>query len=316
MIRTDRTCFRISDRVVGLIFNPHADIAAVHSLQGVAILLGGLGLLYLWDGVLERSLPREREEDRPEAPMPMPSLGRPLLATGLLAAGAGLSLGVPRWVPDPVAPPSLNREVPLALRGWRSTQLKPDHLFLSGVTLTSTVYRRYEQNGKVVNLFVGVGNQSHGARGVFSPKTGFPGSGWILDVSGSATLEPDGVSVAAYQVRSATETRLVYHWYMGTDGFGAEVLRSLLALESSWLERRAPAVVVRMSTPLDGPPASARSRAEARLQRFFQAIRSHLGSLGGQVGQWKRFSCFSLPGKTLSSRPAFSVNSLSIKSVT
>jgi hypothetical protein len=37
-----------------LIFNPHADIASIHSLQGIAMLLGGVLILYFLDGMFER----------------------------------------------------------------------------------------------------------------------------------------------------------------------------------------------------------------------------------------------------------------------
>jgi exosortase/archaeosortase family protein len=37
-------------RCLGLIFNPHADIASIHNLQGIAMLLGGVLLLYFLDG--------------------------------------------------------------------------------------------------------------------------------------------------------------------------------------------------------------------------------------------------------------------------
>ena len=41
-------------RCLGLIFNPHADIASIHNLQGIAMLLGGVLLLYFVDGLLAR----------------------------------------------------------------------------------------------------------------------------------------------------------------------------------------------------------------------------------------------------------------------
>src|SRR5262245_51876829 len=72
-------------RAVALILNPHSEIVAVHNLQGIAILLGGLVLLFLFDGLLERLLPR------PPAAAPAPAAAAhgapsPLLPLGRLAA--------------------------------------------------------------------------------------------------------------------------------------------------------------------------------------------------------------------------------------
>ena len=131
----------------------------------------------------------------------------------------------------------------------------------------------------------------------------------------SVTLEP-GVTVDARVLRSGTQRLLVYHWYMGTDGFASEVVRSLLALDASPYRRPQQGVAVRLTTDLAGPERADRRRAEIRLRRFFDTIRSELGSLGGQVGQWKRFSRISPSGKSVSAFRSCSVNSVSIKSAT
>ena len=44
-------------RVLTLIFNPHSEIVAIHNLQGVLVLLGGLLVLAGIDGLLEKILP-------------------------------------------------------------------------------------------------------------------------------------------------------------------------------------------------------------------------------------------------------------------
>jgi len=43
-------------RAAALVVNPHAHIAGVHDVQGVAMLLAGVSMLYLWDGALARLL--------------------------------------------------------------------------------------------------------------------------------------------------------------------------------------------------------------------------------------------------------------------
>ncbi|MCA9512556.1 MAG: exosortase/archaeosortase family protein, partial [Myxococcales bacterium] len=57
-------------RVLALILNPHSEVVAIHNLQGVAILLGGLAILYAVDGGLERLLGDGDAEPVPQASLP------------------------------------------------------------------------------------------------------------------------------------------------------------------------------------------------------------------------------------------------------
>jgi exosortase len=50
-------------RVVTLVLNPHSDIASIHNLQGIGMLLVGLTAMYLIDGVIERVLKSDEAED-------------------------------------------------------------------------------------------------------------------------------------------------------------------------------------------------------------------------------------------------------------
>src|SRR5262249_23980929 len=91
-------------RAVALILNPHSEIVAVHNLQGIAILLGGLMLLFLFDGLLERLLPH-RAPAAPPAPAAPAHGSDParsaLLPLGVLAALALAALALPRIAVTP-----------------------------------------------------------------------------------------------------------------------------------------------------------------------------------------------------------------------
>src|SRR5262249_33867783 len=97
-------------RCLGLIFNPHADIESIHSLQGILMLLGGVLLLYFIDGLLERVIPeperisaierRARSGARPRAGL----APRVAVLAGFSAALFAISW-LPRSPPSPGSPP-------------------------------------------------------------------------------------------------------------------------------------------------------------------------------------------------------------------
>ena len=72
-------------RVLALILNPHSEVVAIHNLQGVAILLGGLVVLYVVDGLFERFRP-----DAGLEPLPEPVDAGPVDRTRVAVAGAFL----------------------------------------------------------------------------------------------------------------------------------------------------------------------------------------------------------------------------------
>ncbi len=288
-----------SVRTLALILGPSSDVAAVHNLQGVAILLGGLVALYLLDGLLGRLAPeghaRGREDAPPGSQRPRSAasaaLGpwRACAATTVLAGAAAASLWTPVWK-APLAPvPSLTDAIAGELSGWRSERLETDLVFLGSVQMRQRLHRRYSRGGEWVDLFVGVADRGLRVASPFSPKTALPGAGWIVEERGTATLEPGGREVGAQVIRAGARRRLVYHWYQGTRGLGNEVVRSLLALDASPLRRPGAALVVRLSTGLEGRDPASRGDAEGRLRRFFEALRERLALLDHRRA-WKSFS--------------------------
>jgi len=146
-------------RVLTLILNPHSEVASIHNLQGIVVLLGGLILIYLLDGAIERARGIE-----PSFPPSLragsayaPSLGDRsrialLLGVGLLAIGIG-RLG-PVWQDSTLMPPVF-QAVDGALEEWPSEKLKPDYMFMGSTRFYRYVSRSYQVDGRSVAVFVG-----------------------------------------------------------------------------------------------------------------------------------------------------------------
>jgi len=271
-------------RALTLILNPHSKIVAIHNLQGIVILLVGMTLLYVVDGLLERWLgdpgphPVPRPAARPGTPWSWPLWGS---AASLLACAA-LSFWVAPWQPPSSSQPLLAEQIPSRLGAWREQQtLDSERLFLERVGLRQTLYRRYARpRGPSVDLFVAAGDLDQRYRSPFSPKTAFPGSGWLIEEDERRELEPGGPEASVRVLRKGTRRLLTQHWYEGTGGLADEVARTLLALDSSPLRRERLAVVVRMSTPLDDPGAASRAAAEDRLSEIYESLRDPLRRFG------------------------------------
>jgi EpsI family protein len=283
-------------RAVFLMLNPLASTSLVHDAQGIAILLGGVLLLFGLDGLLARLLGERPVPQPPRSAQPGEiSWARALTATAVLGGAAALALWMPRWERPPGGVPRLSGRIPERIEDWKSTDIQSKYyVFLGRVGFAQTLERRYRRGAEAVDLFVGVSDHADRLRVPWSPKTVLPGSGWIVEESGEIRLEGVEDTVDFRVVRSGTRRLLVYHWRDGTDGLAGEALRSLAALDQSPLRRSRHAVVVRVTTELGAPSARNRREAEERLSSFSAAIRDLLDPLG-TAG--KDFPVFSGLGK-------------------
>ena len=93
-------------------------------------------------------------------------------------------------------------------------------------------------------------------------------------------------------IRYGSERRLVYHWYEGSLGWTAELLRAFLALDRSPWRRPGEILTVRLSAQVHGPAARGRAAAEQHLESFYRRIRPILDELSEDIAR-KRFSSFS-----------------------
>jgi hypothetical protein len=271
-----------------LILNPYSQLATVHNAQGVVMLLGGVVLLFLLDGLAERigrgfgagrvvgnagrseSAP---QGDRQDVPRP-----RLVGAAVVLGALAVASLGLAR--PETAPPPTLG--LSSGFGDLASQEIPTDRLFLGSAGFRESATRRFQRDGDSVDVFLGVGWRPGRARSARSPKTAFPGSGWIVESEQSRVLVPDGRVVRQLVLRSGARTMLVYHWYEGAVGLARETLRTLLALDSSPLGQLVDILAVRMATPIDGPLATGLEPAAARLDGLYGVLREVIDRLPGR----------------------------------
>jgi EpsI family protein len=255
------------------------------------ILLVGLILLYLLDGLLARGI---RQAPRSEAPPAPPAAGpRPVAATLFsLGALAALSVGVRPWTAQAPVALSLPYRFERAIGGWQATALETDRLFLGSVSFRESLSLRYQKNGDTVEVFLGIGDRAQRFSSPLSPKTERPGSGWIVEERGGAELPAlDGAGRAEALVeRSANRQLLVYHWVDGSERPSREALRSLLALDATpWPQVRDP-LVVRLSTEIGGPDRDQRRQAEERLRRFWESFRGDLEKLIRDMDHFSKHS--------------------------
>jgi EpsI family protein len=271
-------------RSLSLVLNPQSDVLAIHALQGVGLFLVGFALLFVVDALLGRFL----DKRGPRAPEPEPaagarggvlrlSRGRTIALALLLAAMLGATIWMPRWEPPKFRLHAI--ALPADLDGWKMGEaIRVDRLFLFSVQFSKQVYRRYEQEGEAIDVFVGYGDRLRRDRSLFSPKTAFPGRGWHVEEQGVEEVGRPPWQVDRKVARSLGTRILIYHWYEGSEGFARETLRALLATDQSPLRRSGGAWVVRISTVVEPTPLG-REQADARLEQFAELLRPALAEL-------------------------------------
>ncbi|MFP8881697.1 MAG: exosortase/archaeosortase family protein, partial [Myxococcota bacterium] len=284
-------------RTVTIILNPHSEVLAIHTLQGIIVLMIGLLMLYAVDGWLERLLPkRVPAGTKRKTPSGTPSAGpstrkrsatAPIVAVAMSAALVGVSELTPRWEPPGrTERPFPSSQIPVDIDGWTSTRIGLDRQFMGIVAFRAYVDRRYARGNDAVRLFAGVGGHEMPRSSPFSPKTALPGSGWWIEQTESIVLEPDERPVRLRVIRFGRGARrkLVFDWREGTDGFGDEVVRAATALDKSAWARSREGVSIRISTRLDDLSDTERRVAVARLRAFYRAFRPLFDQLGTPRG--------------------------------
>jgi exosortase len=260
-------------RCLGLIFNPHADIASIHSAQGIAMLLGGVLLLYFTDGFLER-FPSLRGETRPTRRAPRGAASR-LGRRGAIALAFSAALFAISWFPAfPRAAVALNSpagEIQASLDGWAGTDEKIDWMFYGTAGFGQVVDRRYARGGEQVEVFIGQAPGDGRPRSYLTDKAGFPGSGWITERE-----QPDRIAgrEATLRVLRKGATRvLAVSWFEASPGLVVESARALVGLDATaLLPRRKIPLAVRLATPLASAADPASESTRQLLERFAEQI--------------------------------------------
>lgn len=272
-------------RVLALILNPHSEVVAIHNLQGVVVLLGGLVVVYVVDGLVERFRPAEEFDPLPEGiEQPPTDRARVAAVVGGLATMCVLSLTLTSWESAPAAGRVLEADVTREHGGWVPGPGLIDTSFIGTIGYRNRSDVRFTARSEKapVDALVLVGDINQRYRSPISPKTLPPGSGWIAEERGP--LEREGSYGASWQVMRLGNVRvLTRHWYEGTEGMADEIFRGLLALDSSPWHRPSDVVVIRLTTAVVGSSAAALGNARERLDRFELSMAANLSELRGKA---------------------------------
>jgi EpsI family protein len=201
----------------------------------------------------------------------------------LLTLMLGASIWMPRWSPRNAADlPTL--DVPERIGAWVAIEiLEPDWLYLGHVRFPQFHYRRYQHGGESVAVFVGYDDRVSRSRSLISPKVAFPGRGWEEEERAPVELGSGGLRAVGVVARSQSRRMLSYHWYQGTGGTWAEVLRAWLATDRSFLRRPSGSLVVRLSTEVSSIEEG-RSRADTRLADLAELLMKSFADFGDGAG--------------------------------
>ena len=275
-------------RCVGLVFNPHADVASIHSLQGIAMLLGGVLLLYFIDGRLERILspaPRVSAlERRARAGQcgPRGPLGR---RVGLLVGIAGCFVAL-SWLPADGTPrpgaARASRLVPDEIGGWMGEKAETDWLFLGRAGFNDPIERVYTRGDESVRLFLGQARPDGRLRSFFTPKIGYPGAGWRVE--SEERIELAGRRATLRVLRKGAKRVLSAHWFEASPGLWGETGRALVALDRVGPPRRPLPAAIRLTTPVRSLDGEEVERARTRLEGFVDGLSEALESVVSEPG--------------------------------
>jgi EpsI family protein len=247
---------------------------AIHNLQGIVILLLGLILIYLVDGLLERfelfAPPAPPTPPGADAEPPARSSARREAVSVLTALACALTFGwllVPEWEPALVERFDLAGAVDGAFEGRTSRPIDRDYYFQGRVYFRQQVDRRYVIDDHDQYVFVALADPIHRPGSALSPITQRPGSGWRMLEQERRALEPGGRIVDELVFEKGKQRLLVRHWSWGAQSIGVETARTLFGLDRSFFRRAHAPVLVRLATPIEDRSPEARSAAEERLAR-------------------------------------------------
>jgi len=270
-------------RVVTIVLNPLSEIVAIHTLQGVVVLVLGVFSLVLVDRALVR-LPylarrTPRMAERPHdvgslagAPPPLHVRAFDRRVAGFAVTLAALAFA-PLWLPHWSAPESetlrLHQQLPPALGEWRAKRGSLDPGYLGTLFYDDYAVRRYqvaEREGDLeteVTLFAARHRRLDRRNSLISEKTRYPGIGARLKSRTPVRIAGrfDGELLI---FRTSRGRRAVYHWDEAADSAFSEVARSFFALDRGFTRRPEPVEMFRLSTPLGRGPRE-RERAIERL---------------------------------------------------
>lgn len=270
-------------RVVTLVLNPHSSIHSIHNLQGIAMLLVGLTVIYLLDGLLERVLgsrdPSAADGDyglaNASAAPPSKQILRLAVLVALLVSLVAVERALPRW--------SYERgiaEMPDALLARvfgedASFKVEPDFQFTGSVRYLAHARRRVDIDGVPVDIHLGVGDEQERRFTLLSPRLAWPDSGHATVEQGEGVLEPGARPAQRMVLRRGARSVLSYSWFERRESFGREWWRQAAALDRSPFVRPEHILAIRISTPIERSDAGGR-QAEARVRQAWLRLAPEL----------------------------------------
>lgn len=264
-------------RVIGIVLNPYSKFAAVHTMQGLVMIVVAVLLLAMVDWVLTRWLPAQAPGQRMRVRSPAPLA--PPRAVGLAAALGALAVTtvvLPPWSQPAIQEKSISA-FPAQLGEFRGEGLKLDREFYGTTTFSEWMNRRYLRDSEWVEVLLGTDRRLDPFVSPVSLKAAVPGPGAVIEARTEIVL-PDGTPAERFVLHSKRGRDVVYRWNQGTRSPVREVGRALLSLDRGPWRRPGRALVVRLTTPAD-------SRADERLRDFAVLTREALTrEFGDELG--------------------------------
>lgn len=272
-------------RVLTLILNPHSEIVAIHSIQGIGILLLGLLTIYFLDVAIDVLVRGRRGPHDPQAPVSDRAERARSRAAGPAAGLPGLLLMAPVVLAISVFGPVYQGPVPSSPDfdailadaldpGLRWKDVDEDGYFLGRVRFRTSLHRSYRQGATHFDVFLGSGDRRDRRTSVLSPITLVPGSGWLVRESHPRVV--DGRVVLESVIEKGVVRLLSWHWEENRDGLAHEALVSFLGLDRSPFWDPQPAIVARVSTPVAPDDADRVEWSRERLARLYDLLTPYL----------------------------------------
>ncbi len=278
-------------RVVTIVLNPLSEVVGVHTTQGIVVLVLGILTIAGIDHVLDLAVSRRQRKGAPGEARSRRKESRSITRTPRIRLSVLFAVLVATAVATAIAPqydmPKRDLKplftMPSQLDGWRASSLSLDKQFMGSVLFAEWVHRRYSKGDASVDVFVGSDHWQERRTSIASLKTALLYPGVVIEERGVLEFEQDELSTEYFVMRDRSGKHLVYRWHVGVDSLFDEAARSFLALEQSPFRRPGRALVVRLSTPIDGSPVG-RVAAREQLDHFLPSLLQALEKLGVRKG--------------------------------